>query len=127
LEEGLQREGLEEPGGVSKVPLGRTCVVIRLDDLVLVAQGPRQLRGKTARSAQAIMEGLSGAVLNVFNEDSITRAHNPSPFGNAFHIRPQGQASSSHGPVLNTRFSSFVPKIADCSALKPEIGTRLAP
>ena len=51
LEEGLEHEGLEEPGGVSEVPLGWACVVIGLDDLVLVAQGPRQLGGEATRGS----------------------------------------------------------------------------
>jgi hypothetical protein len=60
-------------------------------------------------------------VLNVFNEDSITRAHNPSPFGNASHIRPQGQASSFHGPVLNTSVSSEFRKSAISGAKNLEL------
>src|SRR3974390_182305 len=87
LKEGLEHEGFEEPGGVGEMPFGGTCIVIGLDDLVLVAQGPRQLRGEAASRDQAIVKRLSRGPMSVVEEDSIARAHNRLP-GNASHIRP---------------------------------------
>jgi hypothetical protein len=52
--EALQQEGLEEPGGVRKMPLGRARVVHHLDDLVLIAQGPRNFRRQRSRPKQTI-------------------------------------------------------------------------
>src|SRR5512144_1846893 len=48
-QEALQEEGLEEPGGMREVPLGRACIVHRLDDLVLIAQRRRKLGRENAR------------------------------------------------------------------------------
>ena len=52
-QEALQQEGLEEPGGVREMPLGRASIVHRLDDLVLVAQWRRQLARQRAGRHQA--------------------------------------------------------------------------
>ena len=77
LEEGLEHERLEEPGGVGEMPLGWACVVIGLDDLVLVAQGPRQLRGEAAGGAQAVVKRLGMGAGRLVTEDGIARTHDP--------------------------------------------------
>src|SRR5215475_12263452 len=53
-EESLQHESFEEPGGVREMPFGGTCVVVGLDDLVLVAQRKSKFRGEPARGDQAL-------------------------------------------------------------------------
>ena len=40
----LQNEGFEEPGRVSQMPFGRTCVLHGLDDRILGAQWVGKLR-----------------------------------------------------------------------------------
>ena len=58
-------------------------------------------------AAQAIMERLRvGCGGSLATEDGIARAHDPSPFGNAFHIPPiKEQASSPLHALVNVRFS----------------------
>ena len=117
LEEGFEHESFEEPGGVGEMPFGGTCVVIGLDDLVLVAQGERKFRGKSARGDQALEKRLGLGPMNVV-EDGITRAHNPL-LGNRTLFAQSGQAEQSSQPFANARFSSLFHKAEWVSMHKP--------
>jgi hypothetical protein len=99
------------------MPFGGTCVVIGLDDLVLVAQGERKLRGQPARGDQALKRRLRLSPMNVV-EDGITRAHNPL-LGNRTLFAQSGQAEQSSQPFANARFSSLFHKAEWVSMHKP--------
>jgi hypothetical protein len=99
------------------VPFGGTCVVIGLDDLVLIAQGQRELRGETACGDQALEKLVGIGLMNVV-EDGITRAHNPL-LGNRTLFAQSGQAEQSSQPFANARFSSLFHKAEWGSMHKP--------
>ncbi len=52
-----EEEGLEEPGGVGSVPLGRAGVGHRLDGLVLGSEGPGEALGEVTDPAVAVDGG----------------------------------------------------------------------
>ncbi len=78
-QEALQQEGLEEPGGVGEMPFGGARIVHRLDDLVLVAQGPGKLARERPRRGQAVTQGGRFGLGLGFGEDDIMQVHHQLP------------------------------------------------
>jgi hypothetical protein len=57
LQELAENEGLEEPRRMAEMPFGGARVVIRLDDLILIAQGRSKRAGEVPRGKKPLFEG----------------------------------------------------------------------